>query len=77
MRRPLGVLALALAVGACSVEKKEEGNAPPAVEIKPDEIDISTETAKIVTPEIHGEKDTLHVPVPHARVKPLPDSARR
>lgn len=58
----LPVLALAAAVGACTAEVEDEGDLPnievtdegelPEVDVDPADVDISTDTQTIVTPDV-------------------------
>ena len=55
-------LALAAALGACTAEVEEEGNLPefemteegslPEIDVDPVDVDVSTDTQQVVTPDI-------------------------
>lgn len=55
-------LALAAALGACTAEVEEEGNLPevevteegnlPQIDVDPVDVDVTTDTQQVVTPDI-------------------------
>ena len=65
--RLIPVLALTLAFGACTAEVEDEGEAPevnveggelPEVDVDPANVDVSTDTQTVVTPDIDVTPDT-------------------
>ena len=83
MLKKFGVLMAALtmvvALGACSVEKTEEGELPevnveggnmPEYDVEPVDVNVSTETATITVPDVDVTTDTATVTVPDVDVNP-------
>ncbi len=86
MGKKLGIMVLAalfaVSLGACSVEKTEEGEMPdvevkggelPEYDVDAAEVSVGTQTATVATPDVDVSTQTSTVTVPDVDVKMPPE----
>jgi hypothetical protein len=87
MAKKFGISVLALlmvvSLGACKVEKTEEGEMPevevkggelPEYDVDAPDVDVSTQTTTIATPDVDVSTQTTTVTVPDVDVNPPTDT---
>ena len=87
MLKKLGVTAATIvmiaSLGACTVEKEQEGELPevnveggqmPEYDVEPAEVSVSTDTATVTVPDVDVSTETATVTVPDVDVNTNPDN---